>query len=89
MSDWRYYCPGDGETADDARDVKPYTWEKIVDAEHAAEIACRTDYDHHDGWERGQDGFVIMLIDKDEVETKWTCAHEPSVRHAARRKEDV
>lgn len=89
MPDWRVYYPEDGETGDEAVEVRPYAWEKIFDAEHAAEIACRNDYDKRDGWERGQTEFPIVIIAPDDSETKWTCAHEPSVRHAARRTEDV
>lgn len=89
MNDWRVYYPDDNETGDEAVEVKPYDWEKIHDAEHAAEIACRNDFERRDGWERGHAEFNIVIIDKDGVETKWVCAHEPSVRHAARRKEDV
>lgn len=81
---WRAYYPEDGETADDARMLKPrWSWQRpIRDAEDAARRACEIDYDQRDGWERGQDReFPIVVIAPDGTETHWTGMHEPTVHH--------
>ncbi len=85
MSEWRVYCPDDGETSDDAVLVRPYVWDPIFDAEHAAQIACRNDFEDRGGHERGLDvEFVLVIIAPGGTETKWACVNKPSVIHRAR-----
>ena len=81
---WRAYYPEDGETADDARVIKPPVWRNLrfLDAEDAAEIACEYDYSNRDGWERTMgEVFGIVVIAPDGTETRWNAHHEATVTH--------
>ena len=81
---WRAYYPEDGETADDAREVRLPAWSlrKIYDAEDAASVACEMDYSERDGWERGMgESFPIVVIAPDGTETRWQGVHEATVQH--------
>lgn len=80
---WRAYYPECGETADDARLVKPrWDHQKIWDAHDAALRACEIDYSDRDGWERGlETDFMIVIIAPDGTETAWIGSHIPSVDH--------
>jgi hypothetical protein len=79
---WKAYFPGDGETADDAREVSTSVRiPKIYDAEDAARIMCAFDYTDRDGWDRSDGAFRVIIIDPDGVEHGFDCWHEPSVEH--------
>lgn len=79
MAGWRYYFPEDGETADDARELQ--TRRSIKGAEDAALYACELDFARHDGWERGEDQFVIVILSPDGDESRFCAWHEQSVVH--------
>lgn len=79
MSGWKYYFPDGGEGPDDARDFPKSA--QIWEAEDAARIACERDYSCHDGWERGEREFPIVVIAPDGTEHKFRGHHEPSVEH--------
>lgn len=77
MSEWKYYFPDDGETEEDARTFKL----KIFDAQDAADIACKYDYEKNDGWERGENEFKIAIITPDGTTQVFCAWHEHSVEH--------
>lgn len=76
-NEWSFYFPGDGETKDDARPIIG----RIFGADHAAQEACEYDFHSHDGWERGEAEFSIIVVSPTGKETRFTGCHEPSVRH--------
>jgi hypothetical protein len=80
---WKAYYPECGETADDARVLKPrWDHQRIWDAEDAARRACEIDYSERDGWERGlENDFQIVVVAPDGTETRWKGCHVPSVDH--------
>lgn len=81
---WKAFFPEDGETVDDAWEVKPRSeWApKIYDAESAAKRACEMDFTERDGWERSRDTkFLIIIIDPKGVHHSFTGWHEPTVDH--------
>lgn len=78
---WKAYYPDDGETADDAGNIKVYDWQKIYDKEDAAKYACECDYSSRDGWERNESAFRIVVIDPEGNEHYFKGWHEPSVNH--------
>jgi hypothetical protein len=87
---FKAYFPDDDEGPEDARDIRVYDWQKVFDADDAAEHACEYDFGERDGWERGMQGgqtaeFVIVIIDPSGNETRYRCWHEASVEHNARR----
>lgn len=82
---WRYYFPGDGEAADDARALDRLTLEPL-DHEDAAQIACERDWSRHDGFERGETEFEIAIISPDGEEQRFSAWHEPSVEHRVSQK---
>jgi hypothetical protein len=83
MSDvWKSYCPEDGESADDARVVVSRVQRRILDAEDAAEIACENDFNHNDGWERGESAFLLCIIDPKGITWRFSARHEPAVSHS-------
>jgi hypothetical protein len=87
---YKVYFPDDGEGPQDAHDIKVYDWQKIYDAEHAAEHASALDYGERDGWERGMtrgecDKFAMVIIDPSGNESRYQGWHEASVEHKAER----
>ena len=80
MSDWRFYFPEEGETAEDATAVpSEYT---TIDADDAARYAAEHDWSDRDGWERGMNEcFEITIIAPDGEETTFNAHHEPAVSH--------
>lgn len=79
---WKAYFPEDGECADDAMVVTSPGGCRILDAEDAAEIACKHDYDNRDGWERTKgDAFLIVIIDPKGITWRFSARHEPSIDH--------
>jgi hypothetical protein len=84
---WKAFFPEDGETVDDAWEIKakthPITQRPMfMDAEDAAQRACEMDYDERDGWERSRDTkFLIIIIDPKGVHHSFTGWHEPTVDH--------
>lgn len=81
MSEWRAYFPDDGETSEHARKITHYDWQRIIDADDAADYACEMDFNSRDGWERMEQSFPIVVIAPDGTEHKYTGRHEPSVDH--------
>lgn len=80
MCQWQVYYPNDGETIEDAHNLGA----NLLDAEHAAEIACVHDYNSRGGWERGLDiPFPAVIISPDGSESRWTLKHERSIYHRA------
>ncbi|MEH6743872.1 hypothetical protein [Hyphomonas sp.] len=88
-SDWLAYFPEDGETKDDARPIYLHKWERIFDAETAADFVCQYDYHERDGWERGEDEFEIVIISPEGEESKFLGCHEPSIHHSVREADDA
>ena len=81
-SGWRYYLPDQGETADDATEIRTWAWGNVVDAEDAAERASEDEWDNRDGWESGISAEpIIIVIAPDGSETKWTASREATVVH--------
>jgi hypothetical protein len=81
---WKAYFPDDGETLDDARELRPPSWKSINDAEDAATFACELDYGGRDGWERNMESsFPIVIVAPDGTETRWKAWNEASVNHCA------
>jgi hypothetical protein len=84
MGQWKAYFPEDGETAEDAREIKPrYDWQSpFYDARHAARRACEFDYDERHGWDRSRDTrFLIVIIDPKGVHHSFNAWHEPTIDH--------
>jgi hypothetical protein len=77
----KFYFPEDGETADDARDFKGRVVHCIT---HAAELACRYDYQSQEGYGRGDTEFAIAIIDDDGRTHLFVGWHEPNVSHCVR-----
>lgn len=77
---WKFYRPDNNETAEDARELLRPLY-PLLDAEDAARLACERDYSEHDGWERGDTPFSIVVIAPDGTESRFQGWHEPSVDH--------
>jgi hypothetical protein len=78
---WKFYFPGEGESAEDATVIE----KSMFDAEDAAQCACEYDFDNCDGWERSRGStFTIAVIAPDGTETLFDGSHEPSVDHVVR-----
>lgn len=85
LTDWRFYYPDDGETAEDAAHPDVPDWTHIFDAEDVAQWAVEYDWSDRDGWECNRDReFPIAVIDKHGVETRWIGWNEPTVDHHVR-----
>jgi hypothetical protein len=84
---WKAFFPEDGETVDDAWEIKakthPITQRPMfMDAEDAAQRACEMDYDERDGWERNRDDrFLIIVISPLGTHHTFTGWHEPAITH--------
>jgi hypothetical protein len=84
---WKAFFPEDGETVEDAWEVKakthPVTQRPMfMDAEDAAQRACEMDYDERDGWERNHDSsFLIVVISPLGTHHSFTGRHQPSIDH--------
>lgn len=84
---WKAFFPEDGETIDDAWEVKakthPVTQRPMfMDAEDAAQRACEIDYDERDGWERNHDSsFMIIVVSPLGTQHSFNGRHQPSVDH--------
>ena len=82
---WRYYLPGDGETAADATLLwKPGEADKSYSPKDAAEEACARDCTVH-GCRNGTE-FTIVVIAPSGTEWRFVGWHEPSVEHYVRAK---
>ena len=68
---WRYFMPGDGKTTEDAIVIPEREYNRVLNAENAAEMARVHDHDECDGYERGTDEIEIAVIDPDGSETRW------------------
>ena len=81
---WKAFFPEDGETADDAWEVKRrWDWQSpFFNAEDVARRACEIDFDQRDGWNRNRDTrFLIIIIDPKGKHHSFNGWHEPSVDH--------
>ena len=77
-SSWRFYIPDDGDTADNAEALGG----AVLDAEDAAYLAARYDYDECDGWHFRKDNvFEIVVIAPDGEESHWVAWHEATINH--------
>jgi hypothetical protein len=83
MTAWKVYYPEDGETAEDAVEIRPLLGlRNFVFPQDAAERACGYDFNERDGWERERESrFLIVVIDPKGVEHVFTGWHESSVEH--------
>ena len=80
---WRYYLPGDGETAADATLLwKPGEADKSYSPTDAADEACAHDCTVH-GCRNGTE-FTIVVIAPSGTEWRFVGWHEPSVEHYVR-----
>lgn len=85
ITDWKFYYPYQGETADDARHPERNDWWWIVDAQSVAEHAVEHDFNNRAGATRGMDTeFIVAVIDKHGNETRWIGWNEATVAHQAR-----
>lgn len=81
-SGWKAYFPEDGESSSDAHEIEIYDFQRIVDAEDAAERACEYDWGNRDGWERGMDReFIIIVISPNGEHSAFKAWNETSVEH--------
>jgi len=88
LSGWKVYFPEDSESADDAREIEIYDFQRIVDAEDAAERACEYDYHDRDGWERSMGSeFIIIVISPNGEHSAFKAWNEASVDHNVSRVE--
>ena len=84
-SDWKYYVPDQGETAEDASPILIYDFQKIRFKEAAAKYAAEDEWDSRDGHERGfGDNIKIVVVAPDGVETAFMCEAEADVNHYVR-----
>ena len=89
-TEWQYYLPDDGETADDANRIPVYSWQKIYDAEDAAKYAASGEWDNRDGWEAGINAEpTICVISPDGEESCFRITREAEVRHDVEPLEDT
>jgi len=83
-SGWKYYVPDQGDTAEDAVDIKIYSWQSIHDDEMAAEAASEEDWYNRDGWESGLgEGPVVVIVSPVGIETTWQTRRDMSIDHSA------
>jgi len=81
-SGWKVYFPEDGEATSDAREINIYDFQRICDAEHAAEKACELDYEERDGWERSMESeFILIVISPNGEHFPFKAWHEATVSH--------
>lgn len=88
---WGAYFPDDGEGPADAKVLLPQTYgiTRIYDAEDAAKLACKMDYDDRGGWERGDHEFAIVIVAPDGTETRWQAVHERTITHTVREDDEL
>lgn len=87
-SGWKAYFPEDGESADDAHEIGIYDFQRVSDAEYAAELACEYDWDNRDGWERSMGSeFIIIVISPNGEHSAFKAWNEASVDHNVSRAE--
>lgn len=79
---WFYYIKEHGEAASDASPLLVYDWQRLIDAEDAAQHAAEDDWDNRDGWEAGVgEGPVITVISPDGKETSFYTEREAVIEH--------
>jgi len=75
---WMFYFPGNGETKSDAIEYS----DRVCDAEDVAHHACEYDYTVRDGWERGMEvDLTVVVISPDGVETEFKTFNYTTVEH--------
>lgn len=84
-SGWIYYLPESGETLDDAVPIQVRDWDRIPDAESAAERAAEHEWNERDGWDAGMSHEpLIVVISPLGEETRWRVSREAEVVHRPR-----
>jgi hypothetical protein len=87
-SGWKAYFPEDGESLSDAHEITVYDFQRVSDAEHAAELACEYDWGERDGWERSMGSeFIIIVISPNGEHSAFKAWNEASVDHNVSRAE--
>lgn len=82
-SGWKYYVKSYGETAEDAAEITIRNWDRIHDAEGAAQYAAENDWDNG-GCDAGiGKGPVITVISPDGDESDFNTETEASVEFIA------
>lgn len=80
MTLWKFYIVEDGDTGDDAREVRGYTG---PDEEAAVAWAAEEDWDGG-GWELGVGRIQTFVLIGPDGETRWKVEAEVTVQHDIR-----
>lgn len=79
---WSYYVKEHGESVSDALPLRVYSWQYVINAEEAAQLASEDDWDNRDGWEAGVGGGpVITVVSPSGDESSFSTEREAAINH--------
>jgi len=80
---WSFFFPDEGGDEGDALTIT----RPVYDAKDAARWAVKYDFEHREGWERGEREFPIVVISPDGKQTQFFGWHQKTIEHRARKDE--